>query len=203
MLVSVALTLSHLRVSPCVCRINVSVFGAWRDACASIRFLCVLQSALKQWKANDCDVKTTPTCTSWSFSSFPCDHKPFSLLWCCAQQQPMAHLSHLIFIYKCQPVMCWWSQTVKYWTMLYGSNNLGRSIVWFSSLIFFHSAPTRQQISGYVEEMGPEKVSRFLPSMAKCSNTWQYLHNTCITGFSYLLAQPGTGCFRQRIRQRW
>lgn len=136
MLVSVALTLSHLRVSPCVCRINVSVFGAWRDACASIRFLCVLQSALKQWKANDCDVKTTPTCTSWSFSSFPCDHKPFSLLWCCAQQPPMAHLSHLIFIYKCQPVMCWWSQTVKYWTMLYSSNNLRRSIVWFSSLIF-------------------------------------------------------------------
>lgn len=175
MLVSVALTLSQLRVSPRLCRINVSVFGAWRDACASIRFLCVLQSALKQWKPNYCDVKTTPTCTSWSFSSFPCDHKPFSLLWC--QQPPMAHLSHLIFIYKCLPVTCWWSQTVKYWTMLYGSNNLGRSIVWFSSMIFYQSVPTRQLICGYVEEMGPEKVSRFLPSVAICSNTWLY----CVT----------------------
>lgn len=84
------------------------------------------------------DVKTTPTCTSWSFSSFPCDHKPFSLLWCCAQQPPMAHLSHLIFIYKCQPVTCWWSQTVKYWTMLDGSSNPGRFIVWVSSMIFFN-----------------------------------------------------------------
>lgn len=119
-----------------VCRINVSVFAAWRDAHALIRFLRVLQSAPKQSERNDCDVKTTPTCASWSFSSFPCDHKPFSLLRCCAQQPPMAHLSRLIFIYECQPVT-WCSQTVKYWTMLYSSNNLGRFIVWFSSMLLF------------------------------------------------------------------